>query len=122
MLKKNLINQQTVKTARMSNLTKGIQVKQLLVALLFLACAAFADDKTPPPPASAATQASSSQLLNDKHYVNKDGQIVHSPSKTKSGQAPTGATAQCGDGSYSFSQHHQGTCSHHGGVATWLSN
>jgi len=34
--------------------------------------------------------------------------------------APTGATARCNDGTYSYSQHHQGSCSHHGGVATWL--
>jgi hypothetical protein len=34
--------------------------------------------------------------------------------------APPGATAQCRDGSYSFSQTHSGTCSHHGGVAAWL--
>jgi hypothetical protein len=34
--------------------------------------------------------------------------------------APPGATARCRDGSYSFSQHHQGTCSHHGGVSVWL--
>ena len=34
--------------------------------------------------------------------------------------APPGATAQCRDGTYSFSQHHSGTCSHHGGVARWL--
>jgi hypothetical protein len=34
--------------------------------------------------------------------------------------APPGATAKCRDGSYSFSQHHSGTCSHHGGVAVWL--
>ena len=33
---------------------------------------------------------------------------------------PPGATAQCNDGTYSFSQHHSGTCSHHGGVAQWL--
>ncbi len=33
---------------------------------------------------------------------------------------PPGATAVCRDGTYSFSQHHAGTCSHHGGVATWL--
>ncbi len=33
---------------------------------------------------------------------------------------PYGATAVCGDGTYSFSQHRQGTCSHHGGVAQWL--
>jgi hypothetical protein len=36
------------------------------------------------------------------------------------GAAPAGATAQCRDGTYSFSQHHSGTCSHHGGVARWL--
>ena len=33
---------------------------------------------------------------------------------------PPGATALCRDGTYSFSQHHQGTCSHHRGVAIWL--
>ncbi len=32
---------------------------------------------------------------------------------------PAGATAKCNDGTYSFSQHRQGTCSHHGGVAVW---
>lgn len=35
-------------------------------------------------------------------------------------QAPAGATAQCRDGSYSFSASRRGTCSHHGGVAQWL--
>jgi len=34
--------------------------------------------------------------------------------------APVGATARCRDGSYSFSQQHSGSCSHHSGVATWL--
>lgn len=33
---------------------------------------------------------------------------------------PPGATAQCRDGSYSYSLHHSGTCSHHRGVAVWL--
>jgi hypothetical protein len=33
---------------------------------------------------------------------------------------PPGATARCRDGTYSFSQHHSGACSHHGGVAVWL--
>jgi hypothetical protein len=33
---------------------------------------------------------------------------------------PPGATAQCRDGTYSYSQHRSGTCSHHGGVARWL--
>ena len=33
---------------------------------------------------------------------------------------PPGAAALCRDGSYSSSRHHQGTCSHHHGVAMWL--
>src|SRR5262245_12722070 len=33
---------------------------------------------------------------------------------------PPGATARCRDGSYSFLQHHQGTCLHHRGAAVWL--
>jgi hypothetical protein len=33
---------------------------------------------------------------------------------------PPGATALCKDGTYSFSQTRSGTCSHHGGVAVWL--
>ncbi|MFF0433934.1 DUF3761 domain-containing protein [Streptomyces sp. NPDC004327] len=37
-------------------------------------------------------------------------------------QAPTGATAQCNDGTYSYSAHRRGTCSHHGGVAVWLAS
>lgn len=32
---------------------------------------------------------------------------------------PRGATARCSDGSCSFSQTRQGTCSHHGGAAEW---
>jgi len=34
--------------------------------------------------------------------------------------APTGATALCRDGTYSYSKHRSGTCSHHGGVRKWL--
>jgi len=53
-----------------------------------------------------------------RYYTNKDGQQVQSP--TYYDKAPANATAQCRDGTYSFSQHRQGTCSHHGGVAKWL--
>ena len=53
-------------------------------------------------------------------YINSDGEWVPSPAWTADGQPPPGASAQCRDGSYSFSRHRQGTCSHHGGVATWL--
>jgi len=51
-------------------------------------------------------------------YVNTAGNTVCSPYSAPS--APAGATAQCVDGTYSFSQSRSGTCSHHGGVAVWL--
>jgi hypothetical protein len=35
-------------------------------------------------------------------------------------RAPEGATAECNDGTYSFSANHRGTCSHHGGVKRWF--
>jgi hypothetical protein len=60
-----------------------------------------------------------SDLDNHGHYVNHDGQTVHAPARSRSGQIPDGASAQCRDGTYSFSRHHSGTCSRHGGVAAW---
>ena len=42
------------------------------------------------------------------------------PAAASGGAAPPGSTARCRDGTYSFSQHRSGTCSHHGGVAVWL--
>ncbi len=51
-------------------------------------------------------------------YTDSDGHEVSSP--VYAPQAPDGASAQCRDGTYSFSHHRRGTCSHHGGVAEWL--
>jgi len=62
----------------------------------------------------------STALIEQGSYVNREGDSVHRPAHTVSGAVPAGATAQCGDASYSFSQSHRGTCSHHGGVSRWL--
>ena len=51
-------------------------------------------------------------------YVNSRGNCVRRP--VASSSVPAGASAQCGDGTYSFSQSRRGTCSHHGGVSRWL--
>lgn len=51
-------------------------------------------------------------------YQNSDGNCVPVPRQADS--PPSGATAKCNDGTYSFSQHRKGTCSGHGGVANWL--
>lgn len=69
------------------------------------------------PPASTE---SSNGLSNNNYYTNTGGNEVHSPAASTDGSVPAGATAKCGDGTYSFSQSHRGTCSSHGGVAEWL--
>jgi hypothetical protein len=51
-------------------------------------------------------------------YINSRGYGVRRP--VRANTAPSGASAKCRDGTYSFSQSRRGTCSHHGGVAEWL--
>jgi hypothetical protein len=60
------------------------------------------------PPVQAA-------LCSVGYYKNVNGRCVHRPSHD-----PHGATAKCRDGTYSYSQHASGTCSHHGGVRRWI--
>ncbi|MGA2644526.1 MAG: DUF3761 domain-containing protein [Candidatus Sulfotelmatobacter sp.] len=52
-----------------------------------------------------STQSTETELHEQRHLCERQGR---------------GATAQCRDGSYSFSQSRRGTCSHHRGVAKWL--
>lgn len=78
-------------------------------------------DTSPEPantPSSPTTE--NDNLSNDNTYTNVDGNAVHSPAYSSDDSIPAGATAKCVDGTYSFSQHHRGTCSYHGGVASWL--
>lgn len=49
------------------------------------------------------------------YYENVSHHCVRSPSTD-----PAGASAKCRDGTYSYSEHASGTCSHHGGVARWI--
>lgn len=56
---------------------------------------------------------------SDDYYTNVEGVRVRRPTFSEGGP-PAGASAQCRDGSYSFSRNRRGTCSHHGGVARWL--
>lgn len=52
------------------------------------------------------------------YYENSFGEMVQRPTYYTS--PPSGASAVCRDGSYSFSRNRRGTCSHHGGVSEWL--
>ncbi|HZQ17085.1 MAG TPA: DUF3761 domain-containing protein [Terriglobales bacterium] len=66
----------------------------------------------------SAANKSQPECTDTGTYVNSKGQTVKRPENCSS--APAGATAQCRDGTYSFSKSRRGTCSHHGGVAKWL--
>lgn len=65
--------------------------------------------KVAPKPANTSITA-----CGEDYYLNVNGNCVHRPSDN-----PSGASARCRDGSYSYSQNRRGTCSGHGGVATW---
>lgn len=68
--------------------------------------------------APVAAEARSYHVCGSSSYINSSGHCVHRPMHAS--HAPYRATAKCRDGTYSFSEHHRGTCSWHGGVAVWL--
>lgn len=70
------------------------------------------------PTSNAKPESGQANCTNNGTYVNSKGQTVSRPENCLA--APRGATAQCRDGTYSFSQTRRGTCSHHGGVVKWL--
>src|SRR5437899_3174097 len=92
----------------------------LLVSLVSGLMWPQAQPKPSPSPTPQATAPSTTGSCPANYYRNSSGVCVHRPAKTQGSAVPAGATAQCRDGSYSFSQHRSGTCSHHGGVAKWL--
>jgi hypothetical protein len=67
--------------------------------------------------ADSVSYASSGSCTAD-YYLSSSGDCVHRP--IAAAAAPDGASARCYDGTYSFSEHRRGTCSHHGGVEEWL--
>ncbi len=73
-------------------------------------------ERQPTPTTAPAT--SPQETCTNGTYVNSAGNTVCRPEQSPT--APAGATAECEDGTYSFSQSRSGTCSHHGGVARWL--
>jgi hypothetical protein len=84
--------------------------RKTLMVLLLLTTAANARD--------FCHRADEAQLGTHSCYTNVDKDSVHSPAPAQA--PPPGATAQCRDNDWSFSRHHSGTCSSHGGVKTWL--
>jgi hypothetical protein len=93
----------------------GVVLRRTVIALASFA-AAIAVAAGAAPHAGASTP--SALTCHSGYYKNVSGHCVHRP--VKRSHVPAGATAKCRDGSYSFSEHASGTCSHHGGVAVWI--
>ncbi|WP_076059620.1 MULTISPECIES: DUF3761 domain-containing protein [unclassified Mycobacterium] len=101
-----------------------VQIRVLVVASAIGASAlGIASTVVPSSPTAVLASCSSG------YYQNSDGQCIPRPSSgLPPGGAPglvgtpPGATAICRDGDYSFSTHHTGTCSGHGGVRQWLTS
>ena len=101
------------------------QMSSILAAVLILLSQPFAF-QSPSASQSQSTSVTSSTKPNQAKanctsngtYVNSKGQTVPRPENCSA--PPEGATAQCRDGTYSFSKSRRGTCSHHGGVAKWI--
>jgi hypothetical protein len=113
---------------RQAELAKKQAVADEGVATTTVADAAEDDADDDSPAASSSTSASSPSTAPrsppaggspSDYYTNSRGRRVHRPMFSENGP-PEGATAQCADGTYSFSQSRRGTCSHHGGVSRWL--
>ena len=89
-----------------------------VVAVSLASLSAQTSQPSSPSPSAPQQQKSQPKCTDNGTYTNSKGETVKRPENCSS--VPQGATAQCRDGSYSFSQSHRGTCSHHGGVAKWL--
>jgi hypothetical protein len=63
--------------------------KTSVAALLFALCASFATQSF----AANDIEPNEAQLSSHKHYVNKSGQSVHSPSQSVDSKVPSGASA-----------------------------
>jgi hypothetical protein len=76
--------------------------------------------------ASAQRQEGSNWIAAYKRYVSASSAgggttspPPPAPPPPASTSHPAGATAKCNDGTFSYSAHHSGTCSHHRGVAVF---
>ena len=94
--------------------------------------ASAAPSSAPTPATKSARNYDCSKPGNANKTVCKGAVTTSPPSSGKSATAaprrtastatnvgPNSATAKCNDGTMSYSAHRAGTCSHHGGVATW---
>jgi len=106
---------------RGSTVVKHLGIAPSLCLMAFSGVAMAKNAGSQPPQGSAQSVTNgSTELVETGSYVNRERHSVHRAAHTVSGNVPSGASAQCRDGTYSFSMSHRGTRSHHSGAARWL--
>ena len=102
-----------------------MRLSRRIALIFFAATLLFSQPLIPQGQSSAGTSVATDKkpkpapnCSDNGTYVNSKGQTVKRPETCFT--PPAGATAQCRDGTYSFSKSRRGTCSHHGGVAKWF--
>lgn len=95
-------------------------LRALIIAVSIFASASAGEAQTLRKPELIPGAPVEEQLKEHGQYVDRAGEVVHGPAHSTTGNTPDGATAICGDSTFSFSHSHSGTCSRHGGVVQWL--
>ena len=100
-----------------------------LIGFVLIACTGpTAADPTVAPHAGATTRPTitTSRTAAPTHIVaapthrpTAGPRATPRPTVEPKAKPGAGATALCRDGSYSYAAHHQGACSHHGGVSVF---
>lgn len=73
-----------------------------------------------PPPITVKPTTSATPLPATVKPTASTPSVPRVAASPASGNIPSGATARCQDGTYSYSQQHSGACSRHKGVDSWL--
>ena len=78
-----------------------------------------ANASAPPASMGAAPPSAAAPVLPPTSHASESQHAATSGGKAATDD-PTGAIAKCKDGKYWHGSKHSGSCSHHGGVETWL--
>lgn len=116
---KDVIELPDLSTTTLNSPQKSEQVTSPAPTKSEIKTESYATAKEETPNEAAVVKSNTSTFSNDNYYTNVDGERVKSPTYTSDNSIPAGASARCRDGTYSFSKNRRGTCSSHGGVATW---